>query len=75
MNAQLNRCSDLRPWLPEDRPVPVVPSQGLGTTVLTTGGYVPTSALPGAAIPAFEKRNHSLTYGKIFRCCNFVRLT
>jgi hypothetical protein len=52
MKAQLKYCPDLRACELEDRLVPVVPNLGLGTIVLTTGGYVLTSALPGSAIPA-----------------------
>jgi hypothetical protein len=52
MKAQLKYCPDLRDCVLENRLVPVVPNLGLGTIVLTTGGYVLTSALPGTAIPA-----------------------
>jgi hypothetical protein len=52
MKAQLKYRPDLRSCVLEDRLVPVVPNLGLGTIVLTTGGYVLTSALPGTAIPA-----------------------
>jgi hypothetical protein len=51
MKAQLKNCPDLRSCELEDRLVPVVPNLGPGTIVLTTGGYVLTSALPGTAIP------------------------
>lgn len=52
MKAQLKYCPDLRACVLEDRLVPVIPNLGLGAIVLTTGGYVLTSALPGIAIPA-----------------------
>jgi hypothetical protein len=52
MKAQLKYCPDLRDCVLEDRLVPVVPNLGLGAIVLTTGGYVLTSAFPGIAIPA-----------------------
>ena len=45
-------CPDLRDCVLEDRLVPVVPNLGLGSIVLTTGGFVLTSAFPGIAIPA-----------------------
>jgi hypothetical protein len=40
MKAQLKYCPDLRACVLEDRLVPVVPNLGVGTIVLTTGGYV-----------------------------------
>jgi hypothetical protein len=40
MNAQLKCCPDLRACVLEDRLLPAVPNPGLGTIVLTTGGYV-----------------------------------
>ena len=40
MKAQLKYCPDLRACMLEDRLVPVIPNLGLGTIVLTTGGYV-----------------------------------
>jgi len=52
MKAQLKYCPDLRACVLEDRLVPVIPNLGLGAIVLTTGGYVLTSAFPGIAIPA-----------------------
>jgi hypothetical protein len=52
MKAQLKSCPDLRASVLEDRLVPVIPNLGLGAIVLTTGGYVLTSAFPGIAIPA-----------------------
>jgi hypothetical protein len=52
MKAQLKYCPDLRDCVLEDRLVPVIPNLGLGAIVLTTGGYVLTSAFPGIAIPA-----------------------
>jgi hypothetical protein len=52
MKAQLKFCPDLRASVLEDRLVPVIPNLGLGSIVLTTGGYVLQSALPGIAIPA-----------------------
>ena len=52
MKAQLKCRPDLRDCVLEDRLVPVVPNLGLGAIVLTTGGYVLTSAFPGIAIPA-----------------------
>jgi hypothetical protein len=52
MKAQLKYCPDLRDCVLEDRLVPVVPNLGLGSIVLTTGGYVLTNAFPGIAIPA-----------------------
>jgi hypothetical protein len=52
MKAQLKYCPDLRACVLEDRLVPVAPNLGLGAIVLTTGGYVLTSAFPGIAIPA-----------------------
>jgi len=52
MKAKWKYCPDLRACVLEDRLVPVVPNLGLGTIVLTTGGYVLTSVLPGTAIPA-----------------------
>jgi hypothetical protein len=52
MKAQLKCRPDLRACVLEERLLPVVPNLGLGTIVLTTGGYVLTSALPGTAIPA-----------------------
>ena len=52
MKAQLKYRPDLRSCVLEDRLVPVVPNLGLGTIVLTTSGYVLTSAFPGSAIPA-----------------------
>jgi len=52
MKAQLKYFPDLRACVLEDRLVPVAPNLGLGAIVLTTGGYVLTSAFPGIAIPA-----------------------
>jgi hypothetical protein len=52
MKAQLKYCPELRACVLEDRLVPVIPNLGLGAIVLTTGGYVLTSAFPGIAIPA-----------------------
>jgi hypothetical protein len=52
MKAKLKYRPDVRACVLEDRLVPVAPNLGLGTIVLTTGGYVLTSALPGTAIPA-----------------------
>ena len=40
MKAQLKYCPDLRACVLEDRLVPAVPNLGVGTIVLTTGGYV-----------------------------------
>jgi hypothetical protein len=51
MKAQLKYCPDLRTCVLEDRLVPVIPNLGLGSIVLTTGGYILTSAFPGIAIP------------------------
>jgi len=52
MKAHLKYCPDLRAYVLEDRLVPVIPNLGPGAIVLTTGGYVLTSAFPGIAIPA-----------------------
>ena len=52
MKAQHKYRPDFRTCVLEDRLVPVVPNLGLGTIVLTTSGYVLTSAFPGSAIPA-----------------------
>ena len=52
MKAPLKYCPDLRACVLEDRLVPVIPNLGLGSIVLTTGGYVLTIAFPGVAIPA-----------------------
>jgi hypothetical protein len=52
MKAPLKYCPDLRDCVLEGRHVPVVPNLGLGSIVLTTGGYVLTNAFPGIAIPA-----------------------
>jgi hypothetical protein len=52
MKPQLKYCPDLRVCMLEDRFVPVSPNLGPGTIVLTTGGFVLTSAFPGIAIPA-----------------------
>ncbi len=52
MKAQLKYSPDLRACVLEDRLVPVSPNLGLGAIVLTTGGFVLTSAFPGIAIPA-----------------------
>jgi len=52
MKAQLKYFPDLRACVLEDRLVPVAPNLGLGAIVLTTGGYVLTSAFPGIAILA-----------------------
>ena len=46
MKAQLKYCPDLRACVLEDRLVPVVPNLGVGTIVLTTGGYVLDESLP-----------------------------
>ncbi len=40
MKAKLKYCPDLRACVLEDRLVPVGPNLGVGTIVLTTGGYV-----------------------------------
>jgi hypothetical protein len=52
MKAQLKYRPDLRDCVLEDRLVPAGPNLGLGTIVLTTGGFILTSAFPGVAIPA-----------------------
>jgi hypothetical protein len=52
MKAQLKYCPDVRACVLEDRLVPASPNLGLGTMVLTNGGFVLTSAFPGIAIPA-----------------------
>lgn len=52
MKAQLKYRPDLRARVLEDRLVPAGSNLGLGTIVLTTGGFVLTSAFPGVAIPA-----------------------
>ena len=52
MKAPLKYRPDLRACVLEDRLVPVIPNLGLGSIVLTTGGYVLTIAFPGVAIPA-----------------------
>jgi hypothetical protein len=40
MKARLKYCPDLRACVLDDRLVPAVPNLGVGTIVLTTGGYV-----------------------------------
>ena len=52
MKMRLKYCPDLRDCELEDRLVPAIPNLGLGSIVLTTGGYVLQNALPGVAVPA-----------------------